>query len=132
MEPRKISVNAIRHQRCVTIDGYLDETHNMRAVVRPYKPQVVCLDHTISPDIRESCQGLLDTMPVDTTRRTFGYNAVSKVRMPYRRISGEPFLPPFGPFIRVLMIGQRMGCVSWKLIPTVYVPRYRRGEICGK
>ena len=89
MEPWKVSASLSDMFSCVAIDGNIDETDNMRIVVQSYKPKAVCVGKTLSHDIRESCESLLDSMVLSEKRITFGYGAGSRVRMPYSRISGQ-------------------------------------------
>ena len=59
-----------------------------------YEPKVGCVGQTVSRAISESCQGLLDIMPADTTLIRFGNVVGSTVRTPFYRISCERFHYP--------------------------------------
>ncbi len=70
----------------------------MKVVVKTYQPNVVCVGQTISSDIREPCQSLLDTMATDETAITFGVTRDSTVRTPYSRVSCEHSCTSIRPF----------------------------------
>ena len=61
----------------------------MKVALKAYQPKVACVGQTMSPDIRESCQSLLDSMAVDEAPITFGVTRASTVHTPYTRVSGE-------------------------------------------